>query len=162
MYSCHRLITCLLPTNLNSCNTINNSDFVVFLGLKVIWYRQWHLPYPFLLTFIKTWMDKPVFGLKFFQLLHKNKQTEVGEWHQISGELVSIITIYINKYLTSVGCRCRVTCNDLHDRSITFLLFTFQLDKIYENSKRFILHVLTLCPEKTEKVGNFFLVKIIF
>ena len=28
--------------------------------------RQWHLPSPFLLTFRKTWKDKPVFVLNFF------------------------------------------------------------------------------------------------
>ena len=35
-------------------------------------------------------MDKPVFVLKFFSMFLKNKQTEVGKWHQISGEPVSI------------------------------------------------------------------------
>ena len=38
----------------------------------------------------KTWIDKPVIVWIFFHLLYKNKQTEVENWHQISGEPVSI------------------------------------------------------------------------
>ena len=34
-------------------------------------------------------MDKPVFVLKIFQWLNKNKETEAGKWHKISEEPVS-------------------------------------------------------------------------
>ena len=44
----------------------------------------------FPLPFCLPWMEKPVLFLKFFQLLYKNQQTEVGKWHEISGDPVSI------------------------------------------------------------------------
>ena len=41
------------------------------------YFRQWHLPSPFLLTFRKNWMDKPVFVLKsFFNCFTKTNKLE--------------------------------------------------------------------------------------
>ena len=48
-------------------------------------------PLPFCLPSNKLeWINQFLFW-NFFQLLYKNKQTEVGKWHQISGEPVSIV-----------------------------------------------------------------------
>ena len=64
---------------------------VLWSFLNVIWTIDSGIsPLPFYLPSGKLeWINQFLFW-NFFQLLYKNKKTEVGKWHQISGEPVSI------------------------------------------------------------------------
>ena len=79
-------------------------------------YRQWLLPSFILLTFGLTWMDKPVFPLEILLLPLQNTKTKVERWHQIIGELSSILMLSDKRFnFSNFKIELVLSCSDSYN-----------------------------------------------